>query len=180
MMSNDEPLDERYLTWLYGLVGPVSVRRPSSSHWLLMSQFYTKEFFWFVPNDDNRVADGLELRDEWIIECGIVDADEEWMTLGCSMLEMMIALARRASFETEMTSAEWFWRFTDNLVIGHYTNQKYNEQVAEEVDYILTRVIERTYAENGAGGFFPLHNSPQDQREVELWYQLSAYILEGG
>lgn len=177
-MYDDRPLDERYLTWLYDQIGAVSNHHPESSHWRLISQLYTKEFFWFVPNDDNRLADGLELRAEWASRNHITD--DEWMSLGCSMLEMMIALAQRASFETDETPAAWFWRFTDNLVIGQYTNQTYNAQVEKEVDYILTRVIERSYEPNGVGGLFPLHRPRVDQRKVEIWYQLSAYILEGG
>jgi hypothetical protein len=44
------------------------------------------------------------------------------------------------------------------------------------VDEILERVIGRTYRPDGRGGFFPLRYAEKDQREVELWYQLNAYV----
>jgi hypothetical protein len=47
----------------------------------------------------------------------------------------------------------------------------------KEIDDILTRLIERTYKPNGEGGFFPLPQTDEDQTKVEIWYQMSAYIL---
>jgi hypothetical protein len=40
----------------------------------------------------------------------------------------------------------------------------------------MERCVWRTYEPNGVGGFFPLENPNEDQREVELWYQMSAYV----
>jgi hypothetical protein len=39
-------------------------------------------------------------------------------------------------------------------------------------------VIHRYYQPNGHGGFFPLENPQDDQRHVELWYQLNEYVME--
>jgi len=50
--------------------------------------------------------------------------------------------------------------------------------IAEYVEDVTHAVIWRTYNENGNGGLFPLRDSDQDQRQVEIWYQLSAYLLE--
>ncbi len=49
---------------------------------------------------------------------------------------------------------------------------------AAEIDDILERLIWRQYQEDGQGGFFPLAWPEQDQREVELWYQMNAYLAE--
>lgn len=48
----------------------------------------------------------------------------------------------------------------------------------EAVDEILNRVIWRQYDSNGNGGFFPLRDTVIDQRDVELWYQANAYVIE--
>lgn len=182
MMSNGEgTLDDAYFEWLYSQVGAVRNRNPSRSYWKLLKQLYTKEFQWFIPNDDNRVEDGKELRLRFLEETGytLVDPRGLWMNLGCSMLEMMIALARMAAFESDGSAVEWFWRFMHNLEIEKYSDARYDRYVAKEVEEVLNRVIHRKYDRDGVGGLFPLRNASRDQRRVELWYQMSSYLLEG-
>lgn len=175
-MSHD--LDERYLPWLYSQVGSVKVKNPARTYWTLFRQLYTKEFIWSVANDDNRAEDGRELRYEFIATEGILDedVDPEWMALGCSMLEMLIALSRRASFEDGQTAREWFWIFLRNLGLDACTDR--SRYVQRDVDGILDTVIYRRYDRNGNGGIFPLHHPAKDQRRVELWYQLCEYLLQ--
>jgi hypothetical protein len=48
----------------------------------------------------------------------------------------------------------------------------------KEVNAIIKRVVDRTYQHNGHGGLFPLRLATSDQRKVEIWYQLSAYLSE--
>lgn len=177
MMTSDKSLDERYLEWLYSLVGIVRNANPLRSHWLLTAQLLQKEFFWSVPNDDNRVADGLDLRVEFVEDTD-TECDQEWMELGCSVLEMLIALCRRIGFESIHDSYYWFWKIMENLHLGGYVDDAYNDDVALTVDLVFTTVIERTYDSSGQGGMFPLKRSNQDQTMVEIWYQMSAYLLE--
>jgi len=145
----------------------------------MLRQFYTTPFVWFVPNDDNRAEDGRALREEFMDEYGIDRVDRNWYDLDCSMLEMMIALARRASFEAVGAPDEWFWLFVHNLELDRYSDMLYEIAISEEVAETLARVNERTYDRNGSGGLFPLMHAQKDQRKVELWYQLSTYLLEG-
>ena len=144
-----------------------------------MRQLYVKEFVWLIPNDDNRAEDGKELRYEFINEQGIDEVDQAWLDLGCSVLEMMIALARRAAFESDDEVVEWFWRFIFNLGLNNHTDIAYTSATEREVDNVLDTVIFRTYDADGLGGLFPLTHPRQDQRKVELWYQLAAYLSEG-
>lgn len=179
-MSNKEgTLDDRYLEWLYRKIGAVSNRNPSRSFWLLAKQLYETPFFWFVPNDDNRAADGVDLRYEFLSGEEIDRETEMWLALNCSMLEMLIALARIASFESHGTALEWFWVFIRNLEIEHYTDELFEVSVSEEVTEALERINRRTYAKDGTGGLFPLRDAQTDQRKVELWYQMASYLLEG-
>src|SRR6187399_1189196 len=97
MMS--ERTDDQYLEWLYGEVANVRTRSRSRTYWSLLRQMYSTEFVWWVPNDDNRCADGKDLRYEFIDACGIQTVDDEWLEMGCSVLEMLVALARGAAFE---------------------------------------------------------------------------------
>lgn len=177
----DGTLDDRYFEWLYGIVASVRNRNPSRSYWNLSKQLYGKEFIWLVPNDDNRVEDGKDLRFEFIEEMGFDEVNQDWLHLGCSVLEMMIALARRVSFEADWkTPVEWYGTFLENLGLNNFTDARYSDEVAQRVDEILDALVYRTYEHNGEGGLFPLSNPAEDQRHVELWYQMSAYLLEIG
>jgi hypothetical protein len=94
------------------------------------------------------------------------------------MLELLIGLSRRLSFVADGEPFDWFWQLMENLGL-----EKYNDNTVipeKEVDGILDEVIWRTYKRNGSGGLFPLRKATEDQRDVELWYQLSAYLLEHG
>ncbi len=171
-----EPLDERYLVWLYGLVADPELEDPSQTYWKLLKQLYTKEFVWIIPNDDNRMEDGKDLRVEFIREEGLVLVDPDWLNLGCSVLELVIGLSRRLAFDLDGEPAYWFWQLIDNLGLGRYNDK--SRLMRKRIDAILDNLIFRQYRYNGDGGFFPLKYAKEDQRRVELWYQLCAYVLE--
>lgn len=174
----DVPIDDAYLEWLYDQVGSVEVTNPARTYWNILRQLYTKEFVWHVPNDDNRVEDGRDLRREFLEEQKILLQDPHWLDLGCSMLELLIGLSRRLSFEAEGEPSEWFWHLMENIHLDKYNDRmRYDE---EKVDEILERIIWRTYKANGRGGLFPLERPAENQTRVELWYQMSAYLLERG
>ena len=170
-------LDEEYLTWLYSQIGSVKLRNRSRSHWSLARQLYSKEFVWFVPNDDNRVEDGRDLRYEFLDATGL-EADPEWLSMGCSMLELLIGLARRLSFETDGEPRVWFWHLIEQMDLKQYNDRVYDAKAEERIDEACDPIIWRLYSPDGRGGLFPLNHPKEDQTKVELWYQLSAYLLE--
>jgi hypothetical protein len=172
----DAPLDELYFNWLYGQVGSLAEKNPSRTYWRMLKQLYTKEFVWIIQNDDNRAIDGQDLRREFIDQEGLSNVDLNWMRLGCSMFELLIGLSRRLSFEDGGEPTVWFWHLIENLGLEQYND---NTRVPEEkIDDILNRVIFRTYDRKGRGGLFPMNKTREDQREVELWYQLNEYLIE--
>lgn len=144
---------------------------------MLAVALFQKEFTWFVHNDDNRVVQGKELREDFLEETG-AECSQEWLEQGCSMLEMLIALSRRCAFEADDTAVEWFWIMIDNVGLRPYVDEEFSDVYNIDVDVILERVINRTYDYNGHGGLFPLRNADRDQRKVELWYQMASYLME--
>lgn len=170
-----EPLDDVYFQWLYGHVAQTRYKSPQRNYWNLMRKLYTTEFKWFVANDDNRIADGVALRFEFM-ETASVDPDSEWLNAPCSVLEMLVAFTRRLSFEAEGEPRTWFWHILKNLRLDQLNDAQPLPE--SQVDNILHRMIYRQYKPNGRGGLFPLQKPYQDQREIELWYQMAAYILE--
>lgn len=178
-MNNEGTLDDLYLEWLYkNFIGSVSNKNPNSTYWKLARQLYTTRFTWSVKRDSHRAEDGKALRDLFVDECDIPDVEINWQWLDCSVLEMMIGLARRASFENGEEPGDWFWKFLNHLGIQSYNDRIYTRIVEEEVDAVIRRLLDREYDENGAGGLFPLQHARQDQTQIELFYQLQAYILE--
>lgn len=173
-----EPLDEAYLKWLYSQVAGPRIKNPSRTYWRLFRQLYKTEFVWIVPNDDNRVEDGKELRPEFM-RARARDADQEWLDLGCSFLEMLIALSRRVSFEHGYDTAEhWFWVLLKNVGLDKCNDASNISE--QKISEIVNRVIYRTYDGKGNGGLFPHKHTSKDQRKVELWYQFNGYLLDDG
>lgn len=173
------PLDDMFLTWLYSQVGYVEAKDRSLTYWKLFRQLYTIEYVWLIHNDDARLEDAKTLRLEFLAQNGIDarDVDPDWLEIGCSVLELMVAMSRRLEFQAEKTSPYWFWILMDNIGLRRFTDatRQYPHQHVEDVVYT---VIFRQYTRHGTGGFFPLSGPCEDQRSVELWYQLSAYVLE--
>lgn len=171
------PLDEVYFVWLYSQVGSVKVRNLSKTYWHLLRILYRKEFTWAeIENDGNRAQDGKDLRRQFLDETGTKCDEPDFLELGCSFLEMMVALAWQVAFEGGGEPAERFWEMIKNLGLIDCTDARPPDETI--VDQILDKVIHRQYSENGAGGLFPLRNADKDQRGVELWYQANAYLLE--
>lgn len=170
-----QPLDESYFKWLYRQVADENASDPSLTYWKLLKLLFTKEFVWLIPNDDNRLEDGKELRREFIQETG-ERPDRDWVELGCSVLELMVGLSRRLAFEAEGEPHYWFWHLMENVGLHQYSDSR--RLYKHHIDDILERLIWRTYQADGQGGFFPLGRPNEDQRNVELWYQLSNYVNE--
>lgn len=177
----NEPIDEQYFVWLYSQIGSVKTRTGNRTHWQLLKQLHEMEFSWFIPNDDNRVEDGKDLRDEFFRENNVRGEYPEWEGLECSFLEMLIALSRRLSFEADGEPRWWFWHLLENLELTRWNDAIYDIEEPShwiDVEEKAERVINRTYDYYGNGGLFPLDNPSEDQTQVEIWYQLSAYIIE--
>jgi hypothetical protein len=168
MMTSE--LDSRYFEWLSHLVY-------SSNHHNLLKALFHKEFVWFVANDDNRAVDGKDLRGEFLQAERLQDVGD-FLDIGCSMFEMLIGLARRLQFETDGTVREWFWHLIKNASLEKFTDE--GPLPIDRVDDILDRLIWRTYNPDGIGGLFPRTRPEEDQRSIELWYQMSGYLLEIG
>ena len=169
-------LDGLYSDWLYQQIYSPGRRK---SYRELFHIFFTTEFVWLVPNDDNRVEDGKSLRHEFLEDTDTRIPSEEgyWLDLGCSVLEMFLGLVKRLHFETGDSIEHWSDELLKNLGFDRYTDDC-DDFDEEHIREALNDLIWRRYRPNGKGGFFPLKNPREDQRVVELWYQLNAYLLE--
>lgn len=155
---------------------------------LLLKHLHRIEFYSLVPNDDNRGEDGVKLREIFVDEGGPnMDSSSlrEVERMGpCTVLEMMIALSIRMEGELHgnprsKSAKECFWQLLENLGLDWCDNTGYFNADGDNVVYHkISRLLERRYRSNGDGGLFPLRRPSKDQREVEIWYQMSEYLLE--
>jgi len=171
----DEPIEEVYFNWLYSKVARVDVPTPSLTHWTLLRDLHSTEFVWLVPGDDNRAQDGLDIRKEFLNQAFLSEGPA-WMSIPCSVLEMLIAFARRADFQVDLGEREWFWIFLDNLTLRDLNDAM--EDITPIVADVMDQFLWRTYRRDGRGGMFPLKKTSNDQRKVEIWYQFCEYLID--
>lgn len=127
-----------------------------------------------VPNDDNRLEDARDMRKRFYKG----RATKLMFREGISVLEVIVALSRRCAFNGGNEPEWWAQKLLENLGLLEMTNPLSRGQ-KERIDEILYALIWRQYEKNGSGGFFPLkEHVAEDQTEVEIWYQMSAYIRE--
>lgn len=159
-------------------LAPQIAFEPGETYWDILRLMYEKEFVWFVPNDDNRIVDGLDLRTEWMDHVmEVIDQPLPEFNVPCSFLEVLIALSRRLAFIAGESAEGWAWQLMINLDL-HRMKDPLSRYKTRKADDIFEAVIWRTYERDGSGGFFPLGHPHRDQRKVELWYQMNAYVEE--
>ena len=116
-----------YYIWLCDLVD----LETHSGYSKLISFLYDTEFVWSVAKDSNRAEDGKQLRYDYIDyynEFRLVDYESmSWTDEPCSLLEMLIALARRTRIdlmpEFDISTSDWFWIFIKNLGFYGYDDR---------------------------------------------------------
>ena len=157
-----------YLGWL-----GTQIRFDADQYQGLLEIMLSKEFVWLVPNDDNRIADGLEIRQQF-----------EHETRGrvcyrgpCSVLEVLLGISRRLEFMAGGDAAGWAYTLLENLEL-HKIKDPVGPRKSIRADEILETLIWRNYEPDGTGGFFPLAWPPEDQTKIEIWYQMAQYVEE--
>lgn len=164
-------VDYEYYIWL---TKKISI--PNGKSYLdLFERMHNLEFIWTVPNDDNRVQDGIDLRGEFLE----IRGGGELILDGATCLEVLVALSRRMAFIADggHRSTQWAWTLLKNLRLHRFSDPVTSDRM-KRVDDILHDLVWRNYHADGRGGFFPLQNPEVDQTKVEIWHQLNAYVSE--
>lgn len=184
----EKKINDEYFSWLYS-----KVKRQQRSYLKLSRFLHTILFKWSVANDDNRCEDGLNLRQNFIDENRL---DESHLTLRyfmkapCTVFEVLVALAGRLDFNMyelgnqESQEPRWYREMLMNLRLAEYTDnynssERFDEMTEQAIYKVIETFMDRTYAFDGTGGLFPLKRRPKnDQRTVEIWYQMMLYLDE--
>jgi len=172
----NERLENLYFNWLCAKVIQVENPSPSNTYDTLFKTLHNTEFIWLLSGDDNRAADGKELRREFLL-LGDFPDDVEWRTLyPCSVFEMLIAFSRRCEFNSDMSAKDWFWEMLRNLNMDQITDA--SEVSPYEIEEVLEHFMWRRYPPDGDGGLFPLTRPHKDQTNVEIWDQFCDYLVD--
>ena len=170
-------MEDAYFCWLTGLIGDDYIQQ---NYQRLLRKLYVTDYIWELDYDRNRAQDGLYLRNEFGQESGI-DIGPILNNKKCSILEMLVALARRTEYDIMHDpnygdrSGQWFWTMMQNLGLDVYDDWHWFES---EVDRILDVFLHHRYERNGTGGAFPVHGTSRDLRSTDLWWQMNAYLEE--
>lgn len=174
-----EHINEDYFDWLYG-----QIEERDDAYLDLCRHLNGIEFNYdtalMIPNDYNRIEDAVGIRDKYrrreMKDSYSRYLTDEFMDQSCSVFEILVALAYRME-GVVMTDQfpMWFWILIENLGMDRFDNVRFN---AKKVDKILDIWMNRKYDQDGSGGLFPLKDPPSDQRDEEIWHQMSSYLLE--
>lgn len=163
--------NNKYFAWLLKQVNADK----DSTNLELYKFLYYRDFEWVMEQDANRAKDGEELRFRYMESCGIQPFELPELQTPCSVLEMLVALAKRCDFQTSTSyesdySSVWFKRMIKNLGL----NRPYFD--SQRTDEILTNWMNRAYSKDGKGNIFYIPNYDGDMRTMEIWYQMCSYI----
>lgn len=162
-----------YLNWLTELAIPDDDQR--LLYQKLMLAMYETDYFWTVSHDENRSADGLELREEFETNWGGFCEKSG----PASVLEVLLALSIRCENVIMYDPDEgnrtgiWFWEMIENLGLSSMDDWGFNY---EEFEDIMWTFLNRKYDRDGYGGPFYIAGFDRDMRKIELWYQMNFYM----
>lgn len=171
---NDLEMD--YYSWI---LRNVFNEHKNKNYQKLLNKLFATAFRYSIPMDKNRESDGINLRYEYCQETGkdyrLVSSLIDYRQ--CSILEMMIALARRGyryfmpDFKNYVNI--WFWDMINNLGLRNFTDDNYNDYA---VSIIIENFLNRNYASDGYGGLFKINGFSKDLSKMEIWAQMTNYI----
>lgn len=174
-----------YFDWLKNTVDPFVGR---GTHDRFFSILHSMAYVPIMELDNNREMDGIGLRDIYCRGYGLDSLGSDLVIDSpCSVLEFLVALANRMDYIYSPTEkrylSELFWEILNNVGIYYQTTTddcferdplKFQTHIQKTIDTIM----DRTYRPDGTGNLFPLKNPKEDQRNVEIWYQMNQYLIE--
>lgn len=175
-MTYDE-MNDLYFSWIEKLISDDNV--DASDYRELLLFLNDIQFSYIIPMDDNRIADGIDLRYRFGYDTGVSYAQvAKYLDIRpASILEVMVALSLRIEeqFIDGDDVGKWFWIMIGNLGLMEYKDLYFNKA---KVDRIVKKFIKRDYSRNGTGGLFITSNDNTDMRNIEIWDQMHLYLNE--
>jgi hypothetical protein len=174
-------LPDAYFNWLYDQLFKHRDVISRLSYTTMCHCMHQIEFRCIVPFDDNRIAYASTFRNQYLEDSGLSGLElTNLMLPNATMLEVLYGLARQADDMIPIMVPTWFEIFFTNLGLVKYNDEYCLKHNTYPMVRRLVRFNNRDYRSDGLGGIFPLRKSDGDQREVELWRQMGAWMTENG
>ena len=178
-MPNLQIIDDYYI-WLIDLVEYNGF--DGRGYTRVLTKLFDEEFYWSISGDRNRAVDGIRLRstfatDDYIGGSYLTSSMPEY----CTVLEMMIALAKRMEDDILYDPDEpnrtgvWFGIMMENLGMLELDDRNYKDEIFYEK---LNNFLNRSYPDNGEGSLFGPLMGHFCMPKTEIWYQMHYYINE--
>lgn len=174
--------EEKYYKWLISLVNTDG--RGDNYNYLLEQlhlTIFSEDTAVLIPNDSNRIIDGIGLRERYCQRYRVKESNRIFED-SCTILELLIGLAIRIENQFGIKDyVSWFWEMIANLNLTYFDDEAYGEgdpETYKAVEKILKKFLMRRYSKNGNGGLFPILYPSENQKDLELWYQMNAYLNE--
>lgn len=168
--------EKKYYKWLTSLI---NTDGRGDNYNSLLEHLHLSEFSddtaILIPNDSNRIVDSIGLRERYCHRYHVKNYNDIYSE-SCTVLELLISLSKRMEDQFGIKDyTSWFWEMIGNLKLTEFDDESYSYK---NVDKILKKFLMRRYSKNGNGGLFPILYPSEDQRKLEIWYQMNAYLNE--
>ena len=172
MLHEFESVEDEYFRWLANTIDDAPGIRERRD---LYIQLHNTVFLWspMVPNDRNLLghvaSKRAQFEEYWLVAPAL---HERFYNKPATVFEVLLTISDHMAFLVNGSAARCFRLLLANLELDCRSTRS-------EIDEKLVIFMERRYDNDGSGGgLFPLHAPDRNQRRVELWYQINAYILE--
>lgn len=153
-------------------------RRGGHSFFFLFKELDRIPFKWVIARDENRAVDVERLREDIL--------GRYWREMLAreepSVLEVLVELSVRMAYNLIPTKrngeVECLWVMLKNLGLDKYDDEHYETYYGQKIHDIVYFWMERQFGRDGRGSPFPLRCTKKNQKRVELWYQMHAYLEE--
>lgn len=187
---NDRYFNGRsYLEWLESFtIDERIVDDRRNEYHKLIRALWSIDFKPSIGNDDDRAAEGIELRTRYNDILAKKSGDGEFVTPDvrgifgeCRVLEMLIALSMHMyDFMQDMNTynsvSRWFWEIMENVSLDFLTDDLW--KTVPNADDFVHDICEEIMQRKGRGvgrryGWFSLY----DWENMEIWYQMHSYLM---
>lgn len=185
-MTKDVWLEEAYFDWLREEA--FSSRQNRREYEGVLRLLHDIPFYWTIWNDENRAGDALAFRQSDFLgfqpDLHLVDQVwlGQWATATPSVLEVLLAIARRWTFYFQGHVQYYFGHLFRNMELDRFHGRQLPRSKQEEVRIRIDNWMNRQFDPNGHGSPFPVSNQYAldiiDMRKVEIWGQMNAYSAE--
>lgn len=185
-MSADVWLTETYFDWLRSEAFTNRVNRREYEGCL--RTIHDIPFYWIMWQDENRAGDALSFRQHDFLgfQQDLDSLDQVWLGVWAmsspSVLEVLLAIARRWSFYFEGSVAYYFGHLFRNMGYDRHPGRVLGATSTEQVRSKTQVWLARQFEFNGVGSPFPINEQGVlnviDTRTVDIWTQMNMYSAE--